>query len=100
VPNGVDAPPEPDRERSVHPHITVLGRLVPHKRIELALEALAVLRARHPQVTLTVVGHGYWEANLRATAERLGVAERVTFAGFVGARLASCPGRGSSPCRR
>jgi glycosyltransferase involved in cell wall biosynthesis len=59
--------------------VVVLGRLVPHKRVELAIDAVAAL----PGATLTVVGHGYWEQQLRAYAERLGVGDAVTFTGFV-----------------
>ena len=65
--------------RSPQPSVVVLGRLVPHKRVELAIDAIAAL----PGATLTVVGHGYWEPQLRAYAQRLGVAGAVTFTGFV-----------------
>jgi glycosyltransferase involved in cell wall biosynthesis len=69
--------------RTPHPSLLVLGRLVPHKRVELALAALAALSAEHPDLTLAVAGRGWWLEPLRAEAERLGVADRVTFTGFV-----------------
>ena len=78
VDTGEPAPPRTD-----HPSMVVLGRLVPHKRVELAIEALARHRESHPALTLTIVGHGYWEPELRAHAEALGVADSVDFAGFV-----------------
>ncbi|MEN3362008.1 MAG: hypothetical protein V7637_5990, partial [Mycobacteriales bacterium] len=59
------------------------GRLVPHKRVELALTTLAELSLSHPEVSLTIIGQGYWEPTLRELADRLGVSDRVTFAGFV-----------------
>jgi glycosyltransferase involved in cell wall biosynthesis len=81
--SGLDAPVLPVDSaawpRSPQPSVVVLGRLVPHKRVELALDAIATM----PGATLTVVGHGYWEPQLRAYAERIGVADAVTFAGFV-----------------
>lgn len=81
--SGLDAPVLPvdsaSWPRSPQPSIVVLGRLVPHKRVELAMDAIAAM----PDSTLTVVGHGYWEPNLRAYTEQIGIAERVTFAGFV-----------------
>ena len=81
--NGLDAPVLPADSagwpRSPQPSIVVLGRLVPHKRVELAIDALAEL----PDTTLTVVGHGYWESTLQAHARRLGVTDRVRFAGCV-----------------
>lgn len=85
--SGIDAPVLPmDADawpRDPAPRLVVLGRLVPHKRVEVALRALAELRGRWPSMTLTVVGQGYWEAALRAEAERLGVADAVCFTGHV-----------------
>jgi glycosyltransferase involved in cell wall biosynthesis len=81
--SGLDAPVLPVDSaawpRSPQPSVVVLGRLVPHKRVELAMDAVAAL----PGATLTVVGHGYWEPQLRAYAERLGITDAVTFTGFV-----------------
>jgi glycosyltransferase involved in cell wall biosynthesis len=65
------------------PHLCVLGRLVPHKRVEHALETLFRLRADHPGARLTVVGHGWWAGELTAAAEALGIADAVEFTGFV-----------------
>ena len=81
--SGLDAPVLPVDAaawpRSPQPSVVVLGRLVPHKRVELAMDAVAAL----PGATLTVVGHGYWEPQLRAYAARLGIADAVTFTGYV-----------------
>lgn len=85
--SGMDAPVLPlDADawpRSAAPSLVVLGRLVPHKQVEVALRTLAELRATWPALTLTVAGQGYWESALRAEAERLGVADAVRFAGHV-----------------
>jgi glycosyltransferase involved in cell wall biosynthesis len=83
VHNGTPAVTGPPVPRTAAPSLLVLGRLVPHKRVELALRALAALSADHPGLTLTVAGRGWWLDPLRAEAERLGVADRVAFAGFV-----------------
>jgi glycosyltransferase involved in cell wall biosynthesis len=83
VHNGAQ-PRAPDpAARSAVPTICVLGRLVPHKRVELALEAAARLRGRVPEVRLLVVGRGWWEPRLRGAAERLGLGDAVRFCGFV-----------------
>jgi glycosyltransferase involved in cell wall biosynthesis len=85
--SGIDAPVLPvDADawpRSPEPSLVVLGRMVPHKRVELALAALAELRHDLPTASLTVIGHGYHEPALRAEAERLGVAGAVDFRGWV-----------------
>jgi glycosyltransferase involved in cell wall biosynthesis len=73
----------PDTSRTRHPSLLVLGRLVPHKRVELAIRALADLLPRHPDAELVIAGRGWWDSELRAEADRLGIADRVRFAGFV-----------------
>lgn len=83
VPNGVEPAPRVTASRSEAPRLVVLGRLVPHKRVEHALEVLARLAERWPDLTLSVVGEGWWDERLRAEAERLGVADRVEFHGFL-----------------
>ncbi|WP_211435413.1 glycosyltransferase family 4 protein [Trujillonella endophytica] len=83
VPVGIEPIPSVTTRRSAIPELVALGRLVPHKRVEHALEVLARLSDRWPDLRLTIIGDGWWEDQLRAEAERLGVAERVTFAGYV-----------------
>jgi glycosyltransferase involved in cell wall biosynthesis len=77
-------PATPPAPRAAVPTVCVLGRLVPHKRVEFALEAVARIRRRLPSLRLDVVGRGWWEPRLRETAERLGLGDAVRFHGFVG----------------
>lgn len=84
VHNGVEPAPAVVAARSPAPRLIALGRLVPHKRVEHAIDTLALLRAEWPELTLDVVGEGWWENRLRAHADALGVADAVTFHGFVG----------------
>lgn len=72
-----------DVQRSEQPSLMVLGRLVPHKHNESAIDVVAALRERYPTLQLRIVGSGYWEENLRAHAAAAGVGERVNFHGFV-----------------
>ena len=83
VHNGAEVPARPAAPKSPYPTICVLGRLVPHKRVELALAAAARIRHRLPDLHLQVIGRGYWEGELRAAAERLGLGDAVEFLGFV-----------------
>jgi len=85
VHNGTPELPGPDVVRSPQPTLLALGRLVPHKRVEIALRTVALLTLRFPELRLTVAGAGWWAEQLQATAAELGIADRVTFAGFVGA---------------
>ena len=72
--------PTPRAER---PHLVALCRLVPHKRVEVAIRAVAELAPRWPDLTLTVAGQGWWEQELREFATSLGVSDRVHFAGYI-----------------
>ena len=85
VRNGLDeAPPHTlTGARSATPRIVVLSRLVPHKQIEDALDAVAQLLPRVPDLHLDVVGGGWWQDRLLQHAQRLGIAEAVTFHGHV-----------------
>jgi len=82
--NGIDVP-HPSRQlpRSATPRLVVLGRLVPHKQVEHALESVATLASSLPEVRLDVIGDGWWHPQLTEHAVRLGVADRVTFHGQV-----------------
>ncbi len=83
VHNGVEPAPATVRCRDPRPTIVVLGRLVPHKRVEHVLTAAATLRPDFPGLQVRVVGDGWWQDRLEAHAVRLGVDDIVEFTGFV-----------------
>lgn len=64
------------------PLIAFLGRLAPIKGPDLLLEAFAELGQTHPAARLVMAGSDFGErATLEATAQRLGIADRVEFPG-------------------
>ncbi len=63
--------------------MVVLGRLVPHKRVDLVLHALHALRHERPDLRLDVCGQGPDRPRLESLAARLNLAGRVTFHGFL-----------------
>ncbi len=65
------------------PSILCIGRLVPQKRFTLALRAFALLPA-DTGARLTILGDGPERPRLIAEAARLGIANRISFAGHVG----------------
>jgi glycosyltransferase involved in cell wall biosynthesis len=69
--------------KSDHPTICVVGRLVPHKQVEHAIDATMALRDEFPDLQLRVVGSGWWEAELQAYAEKAVLAGAVVFEGHV-----------------
>ena len=69
--------------RAEVPTIAVLGRVVPHKRVELVLEAAAVLRHEIPDLRVEVAGDGYWLPQLVEHVQQLGLQDVVTIHGRV-----------------
>ncbi|WP_310778842.1 glycosyltransferase family 4 protein [Mycobacterium sp. Z3061] len=85
VRNGLDEAPTQTLSgpRSAAPRVVVLSRLVPHKQIEDALDAIADLRSRIPGLHLDVVGGGWWRERLVEHVQQRGIADAVTFHGHV-----------------
>lgn len=85
--SGNDRPSDLDHyaslERTAAPSILFLGRLVPHKHVEQAVDILASRAHTHPDLELHVVGGGYWEDEIAVHAHKQGVADRVHLHGFV-----------------
>ncbi|MCW3008383.1 MAG: glycosyl transferase group 1 [Solirubrobacterales bacterium] len=94
IPNGIDPDdlqPVGDldalRARYARPDerlVLLVGRLVYEKGFQFALEALPAVIRRVPNLRFVVAGSGTHEQELRAQAQRLGVAEHGTFAGWIG----------------
>jgi glycosyltransferase involved in cell wall biosynthesis len=80
--NGTDAT-SVDAPRSPTPRVVALGRLVPQKRLEVAVSAVAELRREVPGIGLDVVGTGWWEPNLREHVRTRGAEDVVTLHGYV-----------------
>jgi glycosyltransferase involved in cell wall biosynthesis len=86
VHNGTD-PVVPTRVgKAVGPMLCVVGRLVPHKQVEHAIDSLVVLREEFPDIRLHVVGSGWWDATLHEYAEQRKAGETVVFEGHVDER--------------
>jgi glycosyltransferase involved in cell wall biosynthesis len=85
VRNGLDEAPEASLrgQRAGNPRVLVLSRLVPHKQIEDALAAVALLRPSIPGLHLDIVGGGWWWRRLVDHAAHLGISDAVTFHGHV-----------------
>ncbi len=62
--------------------VLAVGNLYPVKGHRFAVEALALLRERHPNVYLAIAGRGETAEALRTQAEELGVARRLHLLGL------------------
>jgi glycosyltransferase involved in cell wall biosynthesis len=81
--NGTDAVADEHVSRADHPVVIVLGRLVPQKRVEIAMQSVRDLLLDRPALELWVVGSGYWDTELHRVADDLGIRDRVVFTGHV-----------------
>jgi glycosyltransferase involved in cell wall biosynthesis len=63
------------------PPLVYAGRLVREKRVDLLLEAVALLAPSYPGPLLTIVGDGNDRGRLEAARRRLGLEDRVRFTG-------------------
>src|SRR5262245_26833443 len=83
VHNGTDQLVNVETTKSTHPSICVVGRLVPHKQVEHAIDAAVALRDTLPDLSLTVVGSGWWEDALRDHVAEAGAGTFVELTGHV-----------------
>lgn len=85
IPCGIVPVPALPRRRSCTggPVLVTVGRLVERKGHRVLLEALPIVRARYPTVTLRIVGDGPLRRELERAALDAGVADAVEFAGTV-----------------
>jgi glycosyltransferase involved in cell wall biosynthesis/GT2 family glycosyltransferase len=82
IPNGTDlafAETGAAPRRNGAATIASIGRLERYKGHHRVIEAFPEVLERKPETTLTVVGSGPYEGDLRRLADELGVADRVRF---------------------
>lgn len=63
--------------------LTAVGRLVPIKRLDVLLRAVATARAAGAPVRLAIVGDGECRPRLEQLARELGLADKVRFLGYM-----------------
>jgi glycosyltransferase involved in cell wall biosynthesis len=83
VRNGIDPPHRVEATRASFPMLCVVSRLVPHKRIEHAIDAVVDLADDVPGVKLHVVGDGWWRAHLHEYVVAKQAERQVVFEGHV-----------------
>jgi glycosyltransferase involved in cell wall biosynthesis len=80
---GVDASFSPAGTKADRPLVLAVGRLVPVKRFQLLIEALAVAKARVPALEAVIVGEGYQRESLEGLVRRHGAEDWCSLPGRV-----------------
>jgi glycosyltransferase involved in cell wall biosynthesis len=66
VPPGIEPRFSPGGRKSPTPLVVAVGRLVPVKRFDVLVDALAAIKGRHPALRAIIVGDGYERDRLEA----------------------------------
>ena len=69
--------------KAAEPLVAVVGRLVPHKQVEHAIDAVIALRPEEPGLQLRIVGDGWWVDNLKEYVAHVGAEGLVHFDGHL-----------------
>jgi glycosyltransferase involved in cell wall biosynthesis len=81
VPPGVDPSFTPGGKRSATPLVVAVGRLVPVKRFDRLVDALAAVHGRQPALRAVIVGDGYEREALAAQIHELGADDWISLPG-------------------
>jgi glycosyltransferase involved in cell wall biosynthesis len=84
APPGIDERYRPGGHRSPTPLVVAVGRLVPVKRFDALLRALAEVKVDHPDLEAVIIGEGYVRRALEALRDELGATEWLRLPGRVG----------------
>ena len=84
--NGTDPVSLATSGKAATPTVCVVGRLVPHKQVEHAVDAVLALREDLRDIRLVVVGSGWWEDELRRYVAERDEQGTVVFTGHLDAK--------------
>jgi glycosyltransferase involved in cell wall biosynthesis len=83
APPGVDPRYSPSGERSATPLVVAVGRLVPVKRFDRLLRALAEAKATRPDLQAVIIGEGYERPALEHLRDQLDAGDWLSLPGRV-----------------
>lgn len=83
IPPGIDPGFSPAGERSPHPLVLAVGRLVPVKRFDILIDSLVRAHDEHPTMEAVIVGEGYERPELEKRIAAAGAQSWLKLAGRV-----------------
>jgi glycosyltransferase involved in cell wall biosynthesis len=84
APPGIDVRYTPGGRRSGPPLVIAVGRLVPVKRFDILMRALAHAKKSVPELQAVIIGEGYERSALEALRVQLGAVDWIQLPGRVG----------------
>lgn len=82
IPNGFVAKNVTRQPRVPH-RVTQIGTMIQRKHAEVTIQAVAALREKYPDITLTLAGYGPEQPRFEALCRELQMEDRVTFLGHL-----------------
>ncbi len=83
VPPGIDASFTPSGLEEATPLVVAVGRLVPVKRFDRLIDALAAAKSQQPKLRAVIVGEGAERDNLERQIAELGATDWISLPGHV-----------------
>ncbi len=83
VPPGIHPRFSPGGEKSPHPLVVAVGRLVPVKRFDLLVDALVALKVRRPDLEAVIVGEGYCREQLESQIHQNSAEDWISLRGHL-----------------
>jgi glycosyltransferase involved in cell wall biosynthesis len=80
---GIDPRYKPGGQRSPTPLVVAVGRLVPVKRFDLLMQALAQVKREQPALEAVIIGEGYERPALETLRAELGASDWLRLPGHV-----------------
>jgi glycosyltransferase involved in cell wall biosynthesis len=80
---GIDLSFTPHGEKEATPLVIAVGRLVPVKRFDVLVEALAAVKSRHPALHAVIVGEGYERDALESQIAQLDATDWISLPGHL-----------------
>lgn len=82
VPNGIDyARIKPIKPSKIKSDICYVGRLIPHKNVDLLIKAVALLKASKPTIKCIIIGDGPELKKLQAMVREYALEDNITITG-------------------
>lgn len=83
IPNGIDLKNIQSAETSQQTSDVIFaGRLLPHKNVDVLIQAIGEIKKTHPEIKAIILGEGPEKSKLRSLSKKMGLENNITFLSF------------------